>query len=153
MLNILPIAIAVSDSVPEMTPSFIAAMTLTGLAVVFLGLLILIVYLLLSGKVFVAIGNRGKSAKKSEAKPAASASAPAPKPAAKATVPKAAPSAPVEDEDEIAAVIAAVIAAMSAVDGKNYAVRSVKPVHRAGSCRSAWAQAGMSDVTAPFSIQ
>lgn len=151
MLNILPIAIAVSDSVPEMTPSFIAAMTLTGLAVVFLGLLILIVYLLLSGKVFVAIGNRGKSAKKSEAKPAASA--PAPKPAAKATVPKAAPSAPVEDEDEIAAVIAAVIAAMSAVDGKNYAVRSVKPVRRAGSCRSAWAQAGMSDVTAPFSIQ
>lgn len=151
MLNILPIAIAVSDSVPEMTPSFIAAMTLTGLAVVFLGLLILIVYLLLSGKVFVAIGNRGKSAKKSEAKPAASV--PAPKPAAKATVPKAAPSAPVEDEDEIAAVIAAVIAAMSAVDGKNYAVRSVKPVRRAGSCRSAWAQAGMSDVTAPFSIQ
>lgn len=151
MLNILPIAIAVSDSVPEMTPSFIAAMTLTGLAVVFLGLLILIVYLLLSGKVFVVIGNRGKSAKKSEAKPAASA--PAPKPAAKATVPKAAPSAPVEDEDEIAAVIAAVIAAMSAVDGKNYAVRSVKPVRRAGSCRSAWAQAGMSDVTAPFSIQ
>ncbi len=151
MLNILPIAIAVSDSVPEMTPSFIAAMTLTGLAVVFLGLLILIVYLLLSGKIFVAIGNRGKSAKKSEAKPAASA--PAPKPAAKATVPKAAPSAPVEDEDEIAAVIAAVIAAMSAVDGKNYAVRSVKPVRRAGSGRSAWAQAGMSDVTAPFSIQ
>ena len=151
MLNILPIAIAVSDSVPEMTPSFIAAMTLTGLAVVFLGLLILIVYLLLSGKVFVVIGNRGKSAKKSEAKPAASA--PAPTPAAKATVPKAAPSAPVEDEDEIAAVIAAVIAAMSAVDGKNYAVRSVKPVRRAGSCRSAWAQAGMSDVTAPFSIQ
>ena len=151
MLNILPIAIAVSDSVPEMTPRFIAAMTLTGLAVVFLGLLILIVYLLLSGKIFVAIGNRGKSAKKSEAKPAASA--PAPKPAAKATVPKAAPSAPVEDEDEIAAVIAAVIAAMSAVDGKNYAVRSVKPVRRAVSGRSAWSQAGMSDVTAPFSIQ
>lgn len=148
MLNILPLAAAVSDSVPEMTPSFIAAMTITGLAVVFLGLLILIAYLILSGKIFVAIGNRGKSAKKGEAK-----STPAPKPAAKPAPPKAAALPPAEDEDEIAAVIAAVIAAMSAADGKNYAVRSVKPVRRGGSGRSAWAQAGMVDVTAPFSIQ
>ncbi len=147
MLNILPLAAVVSDGVPEMTPGFIAAMTLTGIGVVFLGLLILIGYLTLSGKVFVAIGNREKSAKKPEAKPAA----PAPKPAAKAAAPRI--SAPAEDEDEIAAVIAAVIAAMSAADGKSYAVRSVKPVRRAGNGRSAWAQAGMVDVTAPFSIQ
>ncbi len=147
MLNILPLAAVVSDGVPEMTPSFIAAMTIIGLAVVFLGLLILIGYLILSGKVFVAIGNREKSAKKADTKPAA----PAPKPAVKAAAPKI--SAPAEDEDEIAAVIAAVIAAMSAADGKSYAVRSVKPVRRAGNGRSAWAQAGMVDVTAPFLIQ
>ncbi len=148
MLNILPFAAVVTDGVPEMTPSFIAAMTIIGLAVVFLGLLILIGYLILSGKVFVAIGNKSKSAQK----PAAKSAAPAPKPAVKAAAPKAA-AAPTEDEDEIAAVIAAVIAAMSVADGKNYAVRSVKPVRRAGNGRSAWAQAGMVDATAPFSIQ
>lgn len=142
MLNTLLLAAVAGDNVPAMTPSFIAALTITGLAVVFLGLLILIGYLILSGKVFVAIGNRGKASKKGETKSADAA----PKPAAK-------PVALAEDEDEIAAVIAAVIAAMSAADGKNYAVRSVKPVRRAGNGRSAWAQAGMVDVTAPFSIQ
>lgn len=147
MLNTLLLAAVAGDNVPAMTPSFIAAMTITGVAVVFLGLLILIGYLILSGKVFVAIGNRGKASKKGETKSADAA----PKPAAKPVAPKAV--APAEDEDEIAAVIAAVIAAMSAADGKNYAVRSVKPVRRAGNGRSAWAQAGMVDVTAPFSIQ
>lgn len=150
MLNILPLAAVVTEAVPEMTPSFIIAMTVIGIGVVFLGLLILIAYLTLSGKVFVALGS-GKSTKKTEEKPA-----PAPKPAApKPAAPKAATvtAASAEDEDEIAAVIAAVIAAMSAADGTAYAVRSIKPVRRAGSGRSAWAQAGMADLTAPFSIQ
>lgn len=147
MLNILSLATVVRENVPEMTPSFIAAMTIIGLAVVFLGLLILIGYLILSGKAFVAIGSREKSAKKSETKTVASA----PKPVAKPTASKG--TVPVKDEDEIAAVIAAVIATMGAADGKSYAVRSVKPVRRTGSGRSAWAQAGMVDVTAPFSIQ
>lgn len=150
MLNILPLAVVTADGVPEMTPSFIIALTVIGLAVVFLGLLILIGYLTLSGKVFVAL-DASKSEKKTEEKPVASAPKPA---AAKPAAPKAAPAAaPTEDEDEIAAVIAAVIAAMNAADGTTYAVRSVKPVRRIGSGRSAWAQAGIADLTAPFSIQ
>ncbi len=147
MLNILSLAAVSTEAVPEMTKSFIAAMTVTGLSVVFLGLLILVVYLTLSGKIFVRLGIGRSKPKKTE-----KTAAPVPKPAAspKPAVPAAAAG---EDEDEIAAVIAAVIAAMSAADGTAYAVRSIKPVRRAGSGRSAWAQAGMADLTAPFSIQ
>ncbi|MBQ4346713.1 MAG: OadG family protein [Oscillospiraceae bacterium] len=145
MLNILTLAAVSTEAVPEMTKSFIAAMTITGLAVVFLGLLILVVYLTLSGKLFVRLGIGQPKPKKAPA-------APAPKPVA---APKSAVPAAVagEDEDEIAAVIAAVVAAMSTADGTAYAVRSIKPVRRVGSGRSAWAQAGMADLTAPFSIQ
>lgn len=147
MLNILTLAAVSTEAVPEMTKSFIAAMTITGLAVVFLGLLILVVYLTFSGKLFVRLGIGQPKPKKAEA-PAAPAPKPvaAPKPAAPAAVAG-------EDEDEIAAVIAAVVAAMSTADGTAYAVRSIKPVRRVGSGRSAWAQAGMADLTAPFSIQ
>lgn len=145
MLNILTLAAVSTEAVPEMTKSFIAAMTITGLAVVFLGLLILVVYLTLSGKLFVRLGI-------GQPKPQKAPAAPAPKPVA---APKPAAPAAVagEDEDEIAAVIAAVVAAMSTADGTAYAVRSIKPVRRVGSGRSAWAQAGMADLTAPFSIQ
>lgn len=144
MLNILTLAAVSTEAVPEMTKSFIAAMTITGLAVVFLGLLILVVYLTLSGKLFVRLGIGQPKPKKAPAAPAPKPVA-APKPAAPAAVAG-------EDEDEIAAVIAAVVAAMSTADGTAYAVRSIKPVRRVGSGRSAWAQAGMADLTAPFSI-
>ncbi|MBE6847365.1 MAG: hypothetical protein E7503_04440 [Ruminococcus sp.] len=145
MLNILTLAAVSTEAVPEMTKSFIAAMTITGLAVVFLGLLILVVYLTLSGKLFVRLGIGQPKPKKAPAAPAPKPVA-APKPAVPAAVAG-------EDEDEIAAVIAAVVAAMSTADGTAYAVRSIKPVRRVGSGRSAWAQAGMADLTAPFSIQ
>lgn len=147
-MNILPIAalLAEVDGTQKMTGSFIAALTIIGLLVVFAGLLILIAYLTLSGKLFESLGIGKEKPKKEE-------SAPAPKPAPKPAVKTVAASAAAEDEDEIAAVIAAVIAAMSAEDGKAYAVRSVKPVRRAGNGRSAWAQAGLSDLTAPFTIQ
>lgn len=150
-MNILPIAalLAEVDGTQKMSGSFIAAMTITGIAVVFAGLLILVLYLTLSGKIFQSLGI-GKEKPKKEA--SAPAPKPAPKPAAPAVKKVSAPVVPAEDEDEIAAVIAAVIAAMSAEDGKTYAVRSVKPVRRAGNGRSAWAQAGLSDLTAPFSI-
>lgn len=147
-MNILPLAalLAEVDGTQKMIGSFIAAMTITGLAVVFAGLLILIAYLTLSGKIFQSLGI-GQKAPTKEEKPSKSV----PKPAA--PVKPAAAAVPAEDEDEIAAVIAAVIAAMSAADGTAYQVRSVKPVRRAGNGRSAWAQAGLSDLTAPFSIQ
>lgn len=149
MINLFSAAaVMLTESVPEMDATFITAMTITGLSVVFTGLLILVVYLSLLGGVFKRIGN-GKSKKNKETAPKAVS-----KPAvSKSTAPAPAVSSTVSNEDEVAAVIAAVIAAMSAEDGKAYAVRSVKPVRRSGSGRSAWAQAGLSDLTAPFSIQ
>ncbi len=150
MIDLFPVAaLLAAEEVPEMDATFITAMTITGLSVVFVGLLILVGYLTLSGTVFKRFGI-GTSKKKKEAAPKA-----APKAASKAVSEPAAPisAASDEDADEIAAVIAAVVAAMSAEDGKTYAVRSVKPVRRSGGGRSAWAQAGLSDLTAPFSIQ
>jgi hypothetical protein len=44
----------------------------------------------------------------------------------------------------------AAISAMSAADGKQYRIKSVSPVTRGGSGRSAWAQAGIADLTRPF---
>lgn len=130
----------------------IASMTLIGLAVVFVALLVLVIFLYATGGIF----------KKQSGKPkkAAPQKAAAPKPAS----PKAAPAAPKKeaspaaapapaadtDDSEVIAVIMAAIAAMGAADGKKYRLRSVKQVTRGGSGRSVWAQAGISDATRPF---
>ena len=126
----------------------ITAMTIIGLLVVFFALLILVVFLYCSGSIF-------KAAKPAQKKPAEQKSAPA-KPAPKPATPVKAAAAPApaaaaaEDESEVIAVIMAAISAMSAADGKQYRVRSVTPVTRGGSGRSAWAQAGIADLTRPF---
>ncbi len=125
----------------------ITAMTIIGLLVVFFALLILVAFLYCSGSIF-------KAAKPAQKKPAEQKSAPAkpaPKPAAPVKAAAApAPAAAAEDESEVIAVIMAAISAMSAADGKQYRVRSVTPVTRGGSGRSAWAQAGIADLTRPF---
>ena len=127
----------------------IVSMTIIGLLVVFCALLILVVFLCVSGGIFKkASGGSQKAAPKKDApKPAPAAKAPAP--AAKAAVPKA--SAPASGEDEeIIAVIMAAISAMGAAEGKQYQLRSVRQVTRGGSGRSVWAQAGVLDATRPF---
>ncbi len=50
--------------------------------------------------------------------------------------------------DEVVAVIAAAVAAMS-TDGKQYAVRRIRPAATRGS-RSVWASAGVAENTRPF---
>ena len=127
----------------KLTGVEIASMTFIGLAVVFSALLILVAFLYISGSIFK---KKDMSAKKSAPTPAPVRQAPAAKaaPAAKTT-------ASGEDEDEVVAVISAVVAAMSAQDGKQYRVHSVKPAARGtGSGRSNWAQAGIQDATRPF---
>ncbi len=118
----------------------IASMTIIGLAVVFSALLILVVFLYISGSFF-------KKAKFADQKPAPAPQKSAPAPQKKGAAPAAASNT---DEDEVVAVISAVVAAMSAADGKQYRVRSVQPVNRGGNGRSAWAQAGIVDTTRPF---
>lgn len=127
----------------------IFAMTVIGLLVVFSALLILVIFLNVSGSIFRKADQTKKSApapkkaapaKSAPAKPAPAKAAPA-KPAAK-------PAASDEDE-EVIAVIMAAISAMSEADGKQYQIRSVKQVTR-NSGRAAWAQAGRISATQPF---
>ena len=124
----------------------ITAMTIIGLSVVFFALLILVIFLCTSGSFFKA-AKPGQKAAAETKKQAPAKPVPAAKPApAKAAV-QAAVSA--EDDSEVVAVIMAAIAAMGAADGKQYRVKSVRPVS-GGSGRSAWAQAGIADLTRPF---
>lgn len=124
----------------QMEMSYVIAVVITGLVVVFLGLVLLIAFISAVGAIFKKIDK-----KKAEAK-AAQAAEPVP-------APKAAPAVPVtaaSDDDEVIAVISAAVAMMSAADGTSYRVKSVKAVPQNGSSRSAWAMAGLRETTNPF---
>lgn len=119
----------------EMTLSYVTAVVITGLTVVFLGLIILILFVWAFGKIFTR-----KKSEPAQTKPAA-----VPKPAAPvAQKPKAD-----ENQDEVIAVIAAAVAAMGESEGKNYKLKSVKAVKNKPS-RSAWSMAGIQNDTTPF---
>lgn len=136
----------------KMEGSYVASVVLTGLAVVFLALLLLIIVFKFFGVVFFKKPKvkkvRAKAAKneppKVETKSAAVSSA------SSGNSSVSAPAAPmIEDgiDTEIVAVIAAAIAAMGAQTGKKLGLVSVK---KSGASRRAWAQAGLNDNTRPF---
>lgn len=127
----------------ELNGTQITAMTLIGLTVVFSALLILVIYLYCSGSAFRAGSRKSSAQPKTPVKTEVKAPAPA------KAAPAAASAAPAEDDTEVIAVIMAAIAAMSEADGKQYRVRSVKPVQRSDA-RSIWANAGRADATRPF---
>ncbi|MBR4554018.1 MAG: OadG family protein [Ruminococcus sp.] len=127
----------------------ITSVVITGLTVVFIGLILLILFVSIYGKAFDFF-NKKKAAKakaESEAKlKEAAKGAPVPK----AAVVKSDTPAPVVEDgigDEVVAVIAAAIAAMGAANGKKLALRSIKT---AKGARSAWASAGAVENTRPF---
>lgn len=124
----------------QMEMSYVIAVVITGLVVVFLGLVLLIAFISGIGAVFKKIDK-----KKTEAKATADSK---PAEAPKASVPASVPAASSED-DEVIAVISAAVAMMSAADGISYRVKSVKAVQN-GSSRSAWAMAGLRETTNPF---
>ena len=155
-MSMYPVLLAdkVLRGTEKLTGTEIASMTMIGLAVVFFFLLILVLFLTVSGGIFKKTGG----VQKRSAPPQAPVKA-APKkeaaPAKPAPKPKAAPApvltaAPEEDDSEVIAVIMAAIAAMGAAEGKQYRLRSVRRVNGGGSGRSAWAQAGINEVTRPF---
>jgi sodium pump decarboxylase gamma subunit len=126
-----------------MEGSYVLSVVLTGLTVVFLGLILLIIFVWLMGKIFDAIKdskNKAKAEKEAAAKPAANAPAPAP-------APVSAPAIENEDgiSDEIIAVIAAAVASMG-----SYAVKSVKKAPAKSSRRTAWGAQGVSESTRAF---
>ena len=148
-MYINPVALAdkVLKGTEKLDGTQITAMTIIGLSVVFFALLILVIFLCTSGSFFKA-AKPGKKGAAETKKPAPAKPAPAAaKPAATAAAPAAAPAA--EDESEVIAVIMAAISAMSAADGKQYRIKSVRPVSGV-SGKSAWAQAGIADLTRPF---
>jgi len=122
----------------------VASVVITGISVVFIGLILLIILVTVYGKIFEAFNKR--AAEKAKAKLEASAvqkADPAPsKPAA--------PEAPAVEsgiDGETVAVIMAAIAAMSAASGKKMVLKSVKT---AKPQRSAWSAAGIMENTRPF---
>ena len=119
----------------DMTLSYVTAVVITGLTVVFLGLIILILFVWAFGKIFSRKKKPAVQEKPVEtAKPAA----------APVSIPKTD-----DNQDEIIAVISAAVAAMGASDGKTYKLRSVRTVKNKPS-RSAWALAGIQNDTNPF---
>ena len=126
-----------------MEGSYVAAVVLTGLIVVFIALIILIFFVLGLGSFFVSLQNKKKVPAVAEPIKAV------PQPV---TAPPEQEDEFFEEEnnDEIVAVIAAAIAMMGEAENKTYKIKSVRPVTNTGSRRSAWASAGLRDNTTPF---
>lgn len=123
----------------HMDSGYIAAVTFTGLVVVFLALILLVAFLYLMGKVFnrkPKSTNGSDATTKKEAKPAAPA----------ATAPTAAPM----EDDAVVAAICAAVSMMGAADGTTYAVKSIRPAKNRPAGRPAWYMAGLRDNTTPF---
>ena len=130
----------------QMTMPYVFAVVITGLVVVFLGLVLLIAFISLIGAIFKKM-NQSKSASPKDNAPA---SKPVPK-VQPAAVSKPAPAASAyEDDDEIIAVISAAVAMMSASEGKNYRIKSVRAASSKGSSGNAWASAALREATRPF---
>ena len=122
--------------------SLIWSTVVTGIAVVFLILAILVFLLWLMGKIFSTVSKSAEKKKAAAAEAAAKTKTetPAPVPVTEEY----------EDEDdaEIIAVISAAIAAYGEAEGKRYNITSVKKRDR--GARSPWSMAGISDNTRGF---
>ena len=124
----------------QMEWSYVGAVVISGLAIVFAARIILIFLVWIMGKIFDKLSAKksGGNAKKA---PAAESSKPAP------VNTTAAPAA--DDESEVIAVIAAAVAAMSEEYGTPLRIHSIK--RSAVSKRSnAWARAAAGESTRAF---
>ncbi|WP_294101063.1 OadG family transporter subunit [uncultured Ruminococcus sp.] len=150
MINFLNTAAQIAAAKSTISPDqkdlgagTVASVVITGIVVVFIGLVLLILLVSIYGKIFDVINNRA-ARKAEEAKKAAEAEKAAAKPEPVKVV------APVvEDgiEEETVAVIMAAISAMSSAEGKKLVLKSVKT---AKPQRPAWSTAGIIDNTRPF---
>lgn len=133
----------ISPDQKDLGAGTVASVVITGLVVVFIGLVLLILLVSIYGKLFDVINDRA-ARKAEEAKKAAEAAKAVAKPEPIKT------SAPVvEDgiEEETVAVIMAAISDMSSAEGKKLVLKSVKT---AKPQRPAWSTAGIIDNTRPF---
>ena len=140
--------ISIPTSFMKMEGSYVASVVLTGLAVVFLALLLLIFVFKLFSLIF-SRKPKPKKVKKAKAVKQDQEVKQSTLPTVAATVEENAITPPENDgiSEEIIAVISAAIAAISASSGKKLKLLSVKA---SGSSRKLWAQAGLNDNTRPF---
>lgn len=121
----------------------ISSVVITGIVVVFIGLILLIFFVFLYGKIFEAINNKKseKSKKILENKVSAASN--------QNNNNQSEPIPIIENgiDEEVVAVITAAIMAMSAKSGKRLALKSVK---HAKPSRPVWANAGIAENTRPF---
>ena len=117
---------------------------ISGLLIVFIGLILLILVIWVMGSIAKAVQNRGK-------KPDPPAAPPAPKREAPAAPAKAQPlQASAQQPGVSGELIAVLTAAIEAMTGKSgVRIMSVKRAARPAG-RSAWASAGIIDNTRPF---
>ena len=127
----------------QMEMSYVIAVVITGLVVVFLGLVLLIAFISIIGAIFKKLNQKGTAPAKANAPAAA-------RPVPKIVSQPVAVAASDTDNDEIIAVISAAVAMMSAAEGKNYRVRSVRAVSSKATVGNAWALAGLRESTDPF---
>ena len=127
----------------------VTSVVITGISVVFIGLIILILLVSLYGKIFEAINAKADAKKKAEAEAEAKlkAAKEAKKQEEKAAPAAAAPA--VEDGigDEVVAAIMGALSMMYAGTGKKPVLRGVKA---SKPRRSAWSSAGAVENTRPF---
>ena len=128
----------------------IASVVITGISVVFIGLIILIVLVTLYGKIFEAVNKSAEAKARAKAEAAAAAKAKAAETEVQEALAPVATSEPaVEDgiEEEVVAAIMGALSAMYAGSGKKPVLKGVKA---AKPRRSAWSAAGVMDNTRPF---
>lgn len=122
----------------QMEMSYVWAVVITGLVVVFLGLVLLIAFISIVGKIFTAI-DKSKKNNKTVDTPTKSTAA--------AVINNAVIA---EDDNEVVAAIAAAIAMMGIADNTTYKIKSIKAANNARPSRSAWAMAGLNESTSSF---
>ena len=127
----------------------IASVVITGISVVFIGLIILILLVTLYGKIFEGINKSAEAKAKAKAEAEAKAKAAEAKAEAKAAPAAPAPAPVVEDGvgEEVVAAIMGALSAMYAGSGKKPVLKGVKAVKPR---RSAWSAAGVMENTRPF---
>ncbi len=122
----------------QMEMSYVWAVVITGLVVVFLGLILLIAFISIVGKIFSAI-DKSKKNKTVEFHS---------KTVDIASVNNGFDA--ISDDTEVVAAIAAAVAMMGIADNTTYKIKSIKAANNARPSRNAWAMAGLNESTSPF---
>lgn len=148
------LATVLSSNIPpdqkDLGTTTIVSVVITGISVVFMGLIILILLVSLYGKIFETVNKKAEEKAKAIAEAEKAELEKKKQAEAKKAPPvvKAAPSA-VEDgvEEEVVAAIMGALSVMYAGSGKKPVLRSVKA---SKPRRSVWSSAGIMDNTRPF---